>query len=73
MKGKDALGGGGRGGEGGGKGALRTIYVESWARVRTPSLSLKLIVYLHLCDRVIVQHRALAERGWGELRGDMMI
>ena len=53
-------------------GAMRTIYIESWARVRTPSLSLKLITYLGLCDRVIVQHRVLAEKGWGEWRGDLM-
>ena len=54
------------------RGGLKTMYIESWARVRTPSLTLKLVYWLRLGDRVIVQHRGLAERGWGEWRGDLM-
>ena len=51
---------------------LRSIYVESWARVKTPSLSLKIIGWTGLCDKVLVQHRPLAEKGWGEWRSDLM-
>ncbi|KAL9126962.1 MAG: hypothetical protein Q9217_004068, partial [Psora testacea] len=59
-------GGGARGGE------MRTIYVESWARVRKPSLSLKIIYWGRLCGRVFVQWEPLAWQGWGEYRGDLM-
>lgn len=41
---------------------MRTIYVESWARVRTLSLSGKVILYLRLSDRFMVQWEALATR-----------
>jgi beta-1,4-N-acetylglucosaminyltransferase len=41
---------------------MRTIYVESWARVRTLSLSGKVIMYLGLSDRFLVQWEALAAR-----------
>ena len=51
---------------------LKTMYIESWARVRTPSLTLKLVCWLRLGDRVIVQHERLAQLGWGEWRGDLM-
>ncbi|KAL9100400.1 MAG: hypothetical protein Q9163_004222 [Psora crenata] len=54
------------------RGKLRTIYVESWARVKTPSLSLKIIHWGGLCDRVLVQWEPLARQGWGEYRGDLM-
>ena len=47
----------------------RSIYVESWARVRTPSLSCRLIVTLGLCDQVLVQWLQLEAAGWGTYRG----
>lgn len=47
----------------------RTIYIESWARVKRPSLSCRIIVWAGLCDRVLVQWRELEERGWGEYKG----
>lgn len=53
-------------------GEMRTIYIESWARVKTPSLTLRIISWCGLCDRVVVQHKGLEERGWGEWRGDLM-
>ena len=37
------------------KGKLRTIYVESWARVKSLSLSGKLLCATGICDRVFVQ------------------
>ena len=52
--------------------AMRTIYIESWARVKTPSLSLRIIRWTSLCDRVLVQHDLLAKAGWGECRSDLM-
>ena len=53
------------------KGTARTrsIYVESWARVRKPSLSCRIIVSLGLCDQVLVQWPQLEEAGWGKYRG----
>ena len=53
---------------GGGR-KMRVIYIESWARVRRPSLSGRILVYSGLCDRVLVQWKGLEERGWGEYRG----
>ena len=47
----------------------RSIYIESWARVRRPSLSCWIIVQLGLCDRVLVQWKQLEDAGWGEYRG----
>ena len=52
-----------------GKGRSRSIYVESWARVRTPSLSCRLIVTFGLCDQVFVQWLQLEKAGWGTYRG----
>ena len=54
------------------RGEMRTIYIESWARVKTPSLSLRIIAWGRLSGRVIVQWEALARAGWGEFRGDLM-
>lgn len=51
------------------KGQMRTIYVESWARVKRPSLSGRIIAYGGLCNRVLVQWKGLEENGWGEYRG----
>ena len=51
---------------------MRTIYIESWARVKRPSLSGRIIVYCGLCNRVLVQWKGLEERGWGEYRGPLV-
>lgn len=51
---------------------MRTIYIESWARVKRPSLSGRIIVYGGLCNRVLVQWKGLEERGWGEYRGPLV-
>lgn len=40
---------------------LKTIYVESWARVKTLSLSGKVLLYLGICDKFMVQWEALAD------------
>ncbi len=50
-------------------GKMRVIYVESWARVKRPSLSGRIIVWCGLCDRVLVQWKGLQDRGWGEYKG----
>ena len=60
----------GQGGRGrGSSGTMRVIYVESWARVKRPSLSGRIIVWCGLCDRVLVQWKGLQDRGWGEYKG----
>lgn len=53
----------------GAAGKMRVVYVESWARVKRPSLSGRVIVGCGLCDRVLVQWKGLETRGWGEYRG----
>lgn len=53
-------------------GKMRTIYIESWARVKKPSLSGRIIVYCGLCNRVLVQWKGLETRGWGEYRGPLV-
>ena len=45
----------------GSRNAMRTIYVESWARVKELSLSGKLLRRLGLCERILVQWPDLAE------------
>ena len=50
-------------------GKMRVIYVESWARVKRPSLSGRIIVWSGLCDRVLVQWKGLERKGWGEFKG----
>lgn len=45
-------------------GQMRTIFVESWARVKTLSLSGKIL--LPFVDRFLVQWPALEGRGWGK-------
>ncbi len=50
-------------------GKMRVVYVESWARVKRPSLSGRIIVWCGLCDRVLVQWKGLQDRGWGEYKG----
>ena len=51
---------------------MRTIYIESWARVKRPSMSGRIIVYCGLCNRVLVQWKGLETRGWGEYRGPLV-
>ena len=51
---------------------MRTIYIESWARVKRMSLTGRIIVWCGLCNRVIVQWKGLEERGWGEYRGALV-
>lgn len=48
---------------------MRSIYVESWARVNGLSLSGKILVALGAVDRVLVQWEGLAQKGKGEFRG----
>ena len=50
-------------------GKMRSIYVESWARVRRLSLSGKLLSLFGMCERMLVQWEELAAearwRNWG--------
>ena len=64
-----AGGGSASSGHGSRGGEMRVIYVESWARVKRPSLSGRIIVWCGLCDRVLVQWKGLQDRGWGEYKG----
>ena len=52
-------------------GMMRSIYIESWARVRRMSLSGRLLVVIGACERVLVQWEGLVGKGWGkqEFRG----
>jgi len=55
-------------GEAGSRGQMRTIYVESWARVKKLSLSGRLLCWV--VDRVLVQWPQLdGALGRGEYRG----
>lgn len=40
---------------------MKTVYVESWARVTTLSLSGKILLWLGLCDRFLVQWEELCK------------
>lgn len=40
---------------------MKTVYVESWARVKTLSLSGKVLLKLRICDRFIVQWETLSK------------
>jgi beta-1,4-N-acetylglucosaminyltransferase len=40
---------------------MKIIYVESWARVRTLSLSGKILLKLGICDKFLVQWESLAK------------
>lgn len=42
--------------------SMRFIYIESWARISTLSLTGKLLYYLELADVFMVQHKALAAK-----------
>ncbi|MCJ1444899.1 MAG: UDP-N-acetylglucosamine transferase subunit [Stictis urceolatum] len=55
----------------GASGRMRCIYVESWARVKTPSLSGRILSITGACDRLLVQWATLANRGF-EFRGQMV-
>lgn len=44
-------------------GKMRSIYIESWARVKTLSLSGKILVTIGAVDRVLVQWEGLAKEG----------
>lgn len=46
--------------------SMKIIYVESWARVATLSLSGKILLRLGICDRFIVQWEKLANKLNGE-------
>jgi len=48
---------------------MRTIYVESWARVEGLSLSGKILMAVGACERVLVQWEGLSRAGRGEFRG----
>lgn len=54
------------------EGKMRTIYVESWARVRTLSLSGKILMTGGLVHRMLVQWEDLAKSGQGEFRGALV-
>lgn len=45
------------------RGKMRSIYVESWARVKALSLSGKILVTMGAVDRVLVQWEGLAKEG----------
>ena len=40
---------------------MKTLYVESWARVKTLSLSGKMILWFGICDMFLVQWESLAQ------------
>lgn len=44
-------------------GKMRSVYVESWARVKALSLSGKILVAMGAVDRVLVQWEGLAKEG----------
>lgn len=44
-------------------GKMRSVYVESWARVKALSLSGKILVAMGAVDRVLVQWEGLANKG----------
>jgi beta-1,4-N-acetylglucosaminyltransferase len=53
------------------RGDMRSIYVESWARVKTLSLSGKILFNFGLTDRFLVQWEGLA-KGRAEYRGPLV-
>ena len=50
-------------------GKMRTIYIESWARVKGLSLSGKILVGIGACERVLVQWEGLSRARKGEFKG----
>ncbi|KAI4186880.1 MAG: hypothetical protein LQ348_004161 [Seirophora lacunosa] len=56
----------------GAEGKMRTIYVESWARVSTLSLSGKILRACGMVNRMLVQWETLGKTGQGEFRGALV-
>ncbi len=54
------------------EGKMRTIYVESWARVNSLSLSGKALVACGMVNRMLVQWENLARNGQGEFIGALV-
>lgn len=54
------------------RGKMRTIYVESWARVSTLSLSGRILVTGGMVNRMLVQWESLAQKGQGEYKGALV-
>lgn len=52
--------------------SMRFIYIESWARISTLSLTGKLLYYTGLADVFVVQHKQLAERYGIRCAGEMV-
>ena len=51
---------------------MRFVYIESWARISTLSLTGKLFYYTGLADRFVVQHSQVAEKYKLENAGQMV-
>ncbi|KAL8733337.1 MAG: hypothetical protein Q9166_002161 [cf. Caloplaca sp. 2 TL-2023] len=51
---------------------MRTIYVESWARVNSLSLSGKVLVTCGMVNRMLVQWENLSRKGQGEFIGALV-
>ncbi|KAL8954912.1 MAG: hypothetical protein Q9183_006873 [Haloplaca sp. 2 TL-2023] len=56
----------------GSEGKMRSIYVESWARVNTLSLSGRILMTGGMVNRMLVQWDNLARKGQGEFRGALV-
>ena len=56
----------------GSEGKMRSIYVESWARVNTLSLSGRILMTGGMVNRMLVQWDNLAKKGQGEFRGALV-
>ncbi|KAI4242261.1 MAG: hypothetical protein L6R40_004132 [Gallowayella cf. fulva] len=54
------------------EGRMRTIYVESWARVNSLSLSGKILVGCGMVNRMLVQWEILSRKGRGEFIGALV-
>lgn len=54
------------------KDKMRIIYIESWARVSTLSLSGRILMTGGMVNRMLVQWENLAQRGRGEYRGALV-
>ncbi|KAI4860627.1 oligosaccharide biosynthesis protein Alg14 like-domain-containing protein [Hypoxylon rubiginosum] len=52
---------------------MKTVYVESWARVKTLSLSAKLVKFFQVADVFVAQHRQLASRDGQDLTSNMVV
>ncbi|KAL8787592.1 MAG: hypothetical protein Q9213_002154 [Squamulea squamosa] len=54
------------------QGKMRTIYVESWARVNSLSLSGKILAACGMVNRMLVQWENLSKKGQGEFIGALV-